>query len=101
MVSSTARTSVHILCELIRGPFVSSLVIHVPFFSPPLPSLQGIVRRPKLEHLGASVPLHRTFANDSSQHPCPALGNLYLSSCPGKKGRVYVIAAFEHGSLTV
>jgi len=54
----------------------------------PLPPLQGIVRRPKLEHLGSSVALHRTFANDSSQHPCPALGNLYLSSCPGKKVRL-------------
>lgn len=57
------------------------------------------MRRPKLEHLGSSVALHRTFANDSSQHPCPALGNLYLSSCPGKKGRVYMIAASERGFI--
>jgi hypothetical protein len=40
---------------------------------------------------------HRTYANDSSQHPCPALGNLYLSSCPGKKGGAHVIAAFGFG----
>ena len=64
-----------------------------------MPSLQGIVRRPKLEHLGSSLALHRTFANDSLQHPCPALGNLYLSSCPGKKGGANVIAAFEHGFI--
>jgi protein-tyrosine phosphatase len=54
----------------------------------PLPSLQGIARRPKLGHSGSSLMSHRTYANDSSQHPCPALGNLYLSSCPGKKVRL-------------
>jgi hypothetical protein len=39
----------------------------------------------------------RVFANDSSQRPCPALGNLYLSSCPGKKGEAHVIVVYEHG----
>ena len=37
----------------------------------------------------------RAFTNDSSQRPCPALGNLYLSSCPGKKGEAHVIVGFE------
>ncbi|KAI0000561.1 protein-tyrosine phosphatase-like protein [Russula vinacea] len=33
-------------------------------------------------------PEQALISNDSLQHPCPALGNLYLSSCPGKKVRL-------------
>jgi hypothetical protein len=67
------------------------------FFSSPLPSLQGTVRRPKLAHPGPSLVSRHTYAKDSLQHPCPALGNLYLSSCPGKKGGAHVIAAYQRG----
>jgi hypothetical protein len=95
MVSSTSRTSAHIRCELIYGHLSGLQVYTSSLFSSPLPSLQGTTRRPKLAHLGSSLVSHRTFANDSSQHPCPALGNLYLSSCPGKKGGAYVITAFD------
>jgi len=54
----------------------------------PLSSFRGTAGRPKLAHSGSSIVSRRAFANDSSQRPCPALGNLYLSSCPGKKVRL-------------
>ncbi|KAN0111489.1 phosphatases II [Russula decolorans] len=55
---------------------------------PPLSSFQRTAGRPKLAHSGSSIVSRRAFANHSSQRPCPALGNLYLSSCPGKKVRL-------------
>ncbi|KAI0280998.1 protein-tyrosine phosphatase-like protein [Russula aff. rugulosa BPL654] len=54
----------------------------------PLSSFQGTVGQSKLAQLRSSIVSRRAFANDSSQRPCPALGNLYLSSCPGKKVRL-------------
>jgi hypothetical protein len=62
-----------------------------------LSSFQGAAGRPKVVHARSSIVSRRAFANDSSQRPCPALGNLYLSSCPGKKGKAYVIVVFEDG----
>ncbi|KAF8270249.1 protein-tyrosine phosphatase-like protein [Lactarius quietus] len=48
----------------------------------------GIARRPKLAHLGSRLVSHPVISSDSPQPTSPALGNLYLSSCPGKKGPV-------------
>lgn len=48
----------------------------------------GITRRPKLAHLGSRLVSHPATSSGSPQPASPALGNLFLSSCPGKKVRL-------------
>lgn len=59
--------------------------------------MQRIARRPKPAHFGSRLALRPTSTIDPSEPPCPALGNFYLSSCPGKKGAAHVTDAFGLG----
>jgi hypothetical protein len=67
------------------------------FSSSPLSAVQGIARRPKPAHLSSRLLSRPTSAIDPLEPPCPALGNIYLSSCPGKKGVAHVTDAFGLG----
>jgi len=53
-----------------------------------IPSVQGAMRGPKLAYVGSRLVPHPSSTDNSLQPPYPALGNLYLSSCPGKKVRL-------------
>jgi hypothetical protein len=70
---------------------------HLSFLSSPLSAVQGIARRPRPAYVGSRLASRPPFAIDPSEPPCPALGNFYLSSCPGKKGVAHVTNAFGRG----
>ena len=71
------------------------------FLSSPLVPVQGMARRPKFTHLSSRLVSIPTSANNPSEPPCPALGNLYLSSCPGKKGVSQRLLHVKVVSLTI
>ncbi|KAI0305419.1 protein-tyrosine phosphatase-like protein [Multifurca ochricompacta] len=52
------------------------------------PSAKGITHIPKFANSGPRLVPHLTSFNEFSRPASPALGNLYLSSCPGKKVRL-------------
>jgi hypothetical protein len=67
------------LCHIAKHACTSIL-------SSPLGPVQGFARRPRITHLNSRLVSIPTSAISSSEPPCPALGNFFLSSCPGKKG---------------
>ncbi|KAI0268795.1 protein-tyrosine phosphatase-like protein [Gloeopeniophorella convolvens] len=56
----------------------------------PFTSAQALARRPKLVHFSSALPPYSppATAKGAPQSASPALGNLLLSSCPGKKVRL-------------
>ena len=83
---SIARTGTCMLRECEQCASVISLSTRPSFLSSPLTPVQGITRPPRITHLSSRLASTPTFSNGSSGPPCPALGNFFLSSCPGKKG---------------
>jgi len=87
---SISRTSDRIRCKLNFGMFVTyAKDAYPPYLSSSFPSVQGATRHAKLAYVGPRLPPPSSTDN-LSQRPYPALGNLYLSSCPGKKGGAHV-----------
>lgn len=83
------KTSVHTRCKSrISSVRLLNIDIRVLCSSSFYPT-HGIARRPKLAHLSSRLVSHPATSSDSPQRTSPALGNLYLSSCPGKKGSAF------------
>ncbi|KAH9083895.1 phosphatases II [Lactarius deliciosus] len=77
----------HFDLDVNGSPISGSHVRHDRTLPPSIPT-HGITRRPKLAHLGSRLVSHPATSSDSPQPASPALGNLFLSSCPGKKVRL-------------